>query len=198
MSRRTVEERFWSKIDKSAGPDECWPWKAGTVKGYGWFWANGKDNQAHRFVYELVVGAIPDGLDILHKCDNPPCCNPSHLWPGTDLDNVRDCESKGRAVHPRGERNGTHTHPERIPCGERHGSHTHPESRPRGERHVSAKLTEAQVGEIRRLFAEGHFQREIGRLMGVTQAHISKIVLDKAWRHIPPCRLFTERVKEVT
>jgi len=179
----TTEERFWSKVDKR-GPDECWPWKAGKVKGYGWFWANGKDIQAHRFVYELVVGPIPNGLNILHKCDNHPCCNPAHLWPGTDLDNARDCIAKGRAVHPCGDHHGTHTHPESVARGERHGQHTHRECTARGERHGSAKLTEANVREIRRLFAEGNTKVAIGRAMGVTATNIGYIVSGKRWQHV--------------
>ena len=90
-------ERFWPKVDKSAGLEGCWIWKACTQKdGYGQFWVNGGMLQAHRVAYELVIGPIPKGLEILHKCDNPPCVNPFHLWAGTQSENILDSMHKGR------------------------------------------------------------------------------------------------------
>ena len=83
--------RFWSKVDIKE-KDDCWIWTAGTVKGgYGLFGC-----QAHRIAYTLSVGPIPEGLEVLHKCDNPPCCNPNHLFTGTQQDNIKDMDSKGR------------------------------------------------------------------------------------------------------
>ncbi len=178
----TVEERFWSKVD-IRGPDECWPWMAGTSHGYGEFSpTHGTTVRAHRFAYELVKGPIPADLGVLHKCDFKPCCNPTHLWPGTEMDNSRDCVAKGRQA--RGESHGSHLHPERMARGERNGSCTHPERLARGECNPSAKLTEDKVREARRLFAEGHSKRAIGRLMGVTDVNIGFIVRGKTWKEI--------------
>jgi hypothetical protein len=170
MSRKTVEERFWEKVDKSAGPDGCWPWMAGTDRGgYGQFKVSGRMVGAHCVAYGLTKGPIAAGLDVLHDCDNRPCCNPSHLWPGTHTDNMQDAASKGRTA--RGERNGTHTHPERVA---------------RGERRNTAKLTETQVREVRWLSAAGNTHREIARLMGVSDSNIGRIVRGKTWGHLLP------------
>jgi len=89
-------ERIWSKVAK-AGADECWPWTHGkTLAGYGQTTVNGEKRLAHRLAWELAVGPIPAGLCILHRCDNPPCCNPAHLFLGTKKDNAADAIAKGR------------------------------------------------------------------------------------------------------
>ena len=67
------------------------------ASGYGRITQNGKRARAHRVAFELFVGPIPSGMHVLHRCDNPPCVNPSHLFIGTHLDNMRDMEAKGRA-----------------------------------------------------------------------------------------------------
>jgi HNH endonuclease len=92
----SVAERFWSKVDKSG---DCWPWTAGLLKdGYGQFRRNGTSVVASRMAWELTYGTIPSGLHVCHKCDNPPCCNPTHLFLGTPRDNRRDCAAKGRVT----------------------------------------------------------------------------------------------------
>ena len=94
---RTVEERFWPKVDQSGGLFGCWEWtgaKAGW--GYGQIKINGKHAGAHRVIYEWMHGPIPKGLCVLHHCDNPPCVNPAHLWLGTHADNALDSCAKGR------------------------------------------------------------------------------------------------------
>ena len=70
--------RFWPKVDKSGGPDACWPWMGGkTQRGYGYFTADGHRTYAHIFSFELENGySVPE---VRHTCDNPPCCNPAHL-----------------------------------------------------------------------------------------------------------------------
>jgi hypothetical protein len=178
---RPLADRFWPKID-IRGPDECWPWKASNVKGYGQLRVGTKLVLAHRLAYELVKGPIPAGMDVLHKCDYRPCCNPEHLFPGTQLDNMQDAATKGRTA--RGERNGTHTHPEMLRRGERHGAHTHPERTARGENQGSAKLTETKVYDVRRLFAGGKTKAEIARLMDVSRHTIGKVVNGQTWRHV--------------
>ncbi len=89
-----MEERFWSKVIKT---DHCWIWNAGvTSAGYGSFYVNGKMCQSHRVIWELVIGPIPEGLFVLHSCDNPPCVRPNHLFLGTQQDNVNDMMRKKR------------------------------------------------------------------------------------------------------
>lgn len=92
-------ERFWQKVDKSAGEDGCWLWIAAkaTKWGYGYFYLSNKYVYAHRLSYQLTYGPIPDGLHVCHHCDNPPCCNPKHLFAGTRTDNMRDMVKKGRS-----------------------------------------------------------------------------------------------------
>jgi len=98
--RDTLENRLWSKIEKRSAND-CWHWQANkNNKGYGMI-RRGNSAQkilAHRAVYELVNGAIPVGLVIMHSCDTPSCCNPSHLRAGTMLENIQDMIKKGRKV----------------------------------------------------------------------------------------------------
>jgi hypothetical protein len=91
--------QFWRFVAKGAR-NQCWLWQ-GTVlarNGYGTFWHAEQKRMilAHRLAWMLTKGAIPDGLKTLHKCDVPACCNPHHLWLGTQLDNMRDCIAKGR------------------------------------------------------------------------------------------------------
>jgi hypothetical protein len=99
---KTVEQRFGEKADKSG---DCWIWIASKMgKGYGGFWYKGRFQRAHRVSWQLHFGEIPAGMFVCHHCDNPLCVNPSHLFLGTNADNVKDCRAKGR--HINGERNG--------------------------------------------------------------------------------------------
>lgn len=96
---RDVAERFWSKVDRSG---TCWLWTGALLKtGYGSIRIDGKAERAHRVAYRLSGGQIPDGLMLLHSCDNPRCVNPAHLLPGTRRDNTRD--AIGRGQHAVGE-----------------------------------------------------------------------------------------------
>lgn len=86
---------------------DCWEWQKGTDgRGYGSFKVFGKNKKVHRASYEIFNGEIPNGLFILHSCDNPICCNPEHLTTGTNADNLRDMTRKGRNRPQRGENNG--------------------------------------------------------------------------------------------
>lgn len=91
-----IDERFWSKVDRSG---ECWVWTGAKSKGYGIFCALGRTAvRAHRVSWWLEHGALPTA-HVLHKCDNPSCVRPAHLFLGTDLDNARDRAAKRRGVH---------------------------------------------------------------------------------------------------
>lgn len=94
----SVEDRFWAKVQKT---DKCWLWTGFlSKKGYGSIGLGGRGTKrvfAHRFSYELHKGAIPDGLVVMHSCDNPRCVNPDHLSVGTHKDNTQDMVVKGRA-----------------------------------------------------------------------------------------------------
>jgi hypothetical protein len=102
MVKQPIADRFWEKVDVSSDNDECWEWNAGRDGGgYGCFTiqnnASGRiSTRSHRMAYELTYGVFPRELDVLHKCDNPPCCNPAHLFLGTDKDNSDDKVSKNR------------------------------------------------------------------------------------------------------
>lgn len=91
--------RFWSKVNRKASY-ECWPWLAGGYCGksklYRQFWVNGRSVTAHRIAFEIANGPFDKMLHVLHKCDNPICVNPNHLFLGTNSDNIRDKMSKGR------------------------------------------------------------------------------------------------------
>ncbi|KKL91034.1 hypothetical protein LCGC14_1898770, partial [marine sediment metagenome] len=98
------EARFWAKVDQKNG---CWEWTASTQsRGYGCFGINGRIELAHRISYQHFYGSIPDGMQVLHRCDNPPCVNPLHLFLGTFQDNMDDRKVKGHNGLFSGERNG--------------------------------------------------------------------------------------------
>lgn len=94
---KTHEERFFEKI-VVGGDDECWPWSgAKCAKGYGMFRMETKRLiRSHRYMYMVKNGGIPNKMLVCHKCDNPSCCNPKHLFVGTDSDNMTDMVKKGR------------------------------------------------------------------------------------------------------
>jgi len=94
--QKTYSERFWKRI-KTGNPDECWPWSgAHNEHGYGSVCKDGVLRKAHRVAWELTFGKIPEGKWVLHKCDNPPCCNPNHLYIGTIVENTKDAIERKR------------------------------------------------------------------------------------------------------
>lgn len=162
---------FWSRVDKSGGPDACWEWTgARTRRAYGMSSWQGKIHWAHRIAYLLAVGPVPSGLFVCHRCDNPPCVNPAHLWAGDAAANNADMAAKGRSRHPRGDQNGARLHPERLPRGESHGR---------------AKLTEALVVKVRERAAAGEPCRRIASDLNVDPSTIECVVNRTRWKHVP-------------
>jgi hypothetical protein len=101
MIDAAIEDRFWSKVRRH--PTDCWEWaaarnykKKNSAVWYGAFRAWGSTVEAHRLAWESAEGPIPKGIHVLHRCDNPGCVRPSHLFLGTNADNIEDRKSKGR------------------------------------------------------------------------------------------------------
>ncbi len=171
---RRLRERHQSHVDRSGGPESCWPWMAQRKEGYGvvygrrdgrWRWVG----YAHQFAVAFD-SPIPDGQCVLHRCDNPPCCNPAHLFLGTQVENIHDMCRKGRDRHLRGRENYPGMHPEHA----------------QGERNGNAKLTAEKVAEIRRRAAAGETKAALSREFGVSDVHVGCIVSGKAWRAVSP------------
>lgn len=166
-----LNRRFWSRVRITPG---CWDWLGPvTADGYGRLFGVDKEARAHRLSFEMHVGPIPEGLFVLHKCDNPPCCNPDHLFLGTTLDNARDCIAKGRSNVAA--RSGTN-----------HWMRNRPDLIARGSRMGRSHLTEAMVAEIRaRFVAGGVTQRDLARQFQVGHKNLNLIVKGKTWKHVP-------------
>lgn len=143
----------------------CWNWKGKkNESGYGTMWnptiRNGKKTNAHQFSYILYNGEIPDGMFVCHKCDNPSCVNPNHLFLGTPQDNVDDKMRKGR-------------HRTRVFHGKDHPQH--------GTHSPYNKLSESDVQEIRKLYGEGETLRGIASKFGVVHGVINNIIQGRKW-----------------
>lgn len=102
ITDHTLEQRFWDKL-KVGNSGECWEWQAALDdKGYGQIWSKGTAQSAHRVAWEIMIGPIPKDMNVLHRCDNRKCCNPRHLFLGSQWDNIVDMIRKGRGNPPVG------------------------------------------------------------------------------------------------
>lgn len=152
----------------------CLIWRGGKDQdGYGWSQLRRQRQGAHRLVWELLRGPIPDGLLVLHHCDNPPCVSPNHLWLGTNADNMADRDAKGRQA-----------------TGARNGMHTKPWTRTakRGSLHPGAILTESAVAAIRERAAVGISSKTLAEAFGVHQSTINGIVAGRSWKNVQVIR----------
>jgi hypothetical protein len=182
--------RFKSRLqlgdEAYPGLGPCLLWSASKDKdGYGKFWFSGRDIRAHRFAFLVNAGYLPE--NVLHRCDRPGCCEPTHLFCGTIADNNRDAAIKGRTA--KGERSGWRTKPEAYigtrPCGDANGARRHPERIPRGKARsdvmTTRRLDEAAVLRIVELLRSGMSQRQTARLFGVTRPTIQAISDGRGW-----------------
>lgn len=162
--------RFWSAVAVGS-PDECWPWllSKNAQTGYGQITAIPGEGarSTHRVAFELARGDIPPGLYVCHRCDNRPCCNPSHLFLGTAAENGADMRAKGRART-------------RPLSGASHPLRLNPNKAARGDAHGQAKLTAAQVQEIRSI-GRSIPGRVLGERYGVSRHTVWSILRGKNW-----------------
>lgn len=170
---------FWAKVDRSGGPDACWLWLGRIDKdGYGQLYWKGKRTRAHRVAFEIANGKIADGLCACHSCDARyqigdttyrRCCNPKHVWPGTNAQNSTDCANKGR--HGKGEMSYRRMHPERYAGAI-------------GSGNAQAKLTEDDVRAIRQKRLTGKTYAALAAEFSVSASLIRDVVKRKLWRHV--------------
>lgn len=153
---KNLSERFFERVKKT---NNCWEWIGTKSRGYGCVISTGKRKgrkilRAHRVSWEIHYGPIKDGIIVCHRCDNPSCVNPKHLWLGTPVENNRDRDSKGR------------------------------QKTPRGENHPMTKLTDSDVLRIRALHGRGIEQKKISKMFNVYPSTVSQIVHRIYWTHI--------------
>lgn len=160
FGRAPFADLFWSKVERG-DTAACWPW-TGTTNGvgYGIFTALGHKFYAHRQAYAEASGTIPEDMIVRHRCDNPICCNPSHLEIGTMADNSQDAVKRGRFSG----RNG-----------------------PKGEGHGMALLSAQEVAEMRRRF-DPNKRGQIAaaaRAYNMSKSHTARILRGKSWASLP-------------
>lgn len=151
---KTVEERFWLKVQKT---ESCWLWVgAKDEKGYGTFKvATNNKKMAHRLSYIFCFKTIKKGMEVCHACDNPSCVRPNHLFLGTHKENMRDMVLKGRSADRHGEK--------------------HPNSRLKNEDVLKIRgLYEKKRGAL----------VSLGKMFGVSPSMVGKIINGKNWTHI--------------
>lgn len=149
--KKEFESRFWEKVDKK-GEVECWNWLASKRGGYGSFSIDDNVYFAHRIAYNLVFGKIPEELLVCHRCDNPICVNPNHLFLGTYSDNRVDMINKGRSNFSK------------------------------GESHYNSRLTWDIVNKIRERYMKGGLQIDISKEFNIPPEQICNIINNKKWK----------------
>lgn len=159
-------DKFWSRVAITANPKECWDWQRRKDSfGYGEFDVKQKKYKAHRIAYFLATKVDPGQLCVLHHCDRPSCTNFSHLFIGTDADNIRDMWAKGRHAKPVDFWRG------RVA--------------PKGEDNPASKLSESQVYEIVNLYSGGkETLKSLAKKYNVTFHTVHKVVTGKNWKYL--------------
>lgn len=152
---KSTPESFWRSVD-TGGEDDCWEWKlTRNDNGYGHVMYHNKMQKAHRLAWLLHHGSLDPNLDVLHTCDNPPCCNPRHLFLGTHTDNVADMIAKGRRFELRGQASG------RSP------------------------FTEDRIRELRAMYVTGLYSyADLAKMEGVDRSCIRRIIRRETWTHV--------------
>jgi len=171
-----IEAKFWSNVNKD-GPvpahmphlGRCWVWMGCKHRqGYGLFSVCGEHDMAHRFAYRIAFKQKPQ-LCVLHHCDNTSCVNPNHLWLGTQLQNIKDRDAKGRQVALKGDDHYARVHPEKLARGERTGM---------------AKLTNAKIVTIRQRASAGDCRYHLAKEFHVSWHTIERVVNRSTWNHV--------------
>lgn len=183
---KTLQEKFYERftVDEQTG---CWNWARGKfVGGYGAITVNRKVLKAHRVSYELHKGPIPDGLFVCHKCDNPSCVNPDHLFLGTPKENTQDMIQKGRKPVLCGKDNPMYGRiNEKNPffgCTHSDSTKQRLSQRQLGSKHVFSKLDEDAARDI--------FNRpdericDLARKYGVSNASVWQVRNGYSWNHV--------------
>ena len=161
MIDEKIKARFWSMVNVT-GVNECWEWKKiGSFlanRGYGIVYFNPfRSQKAHRVSWFISNGEIPQGLHVLHRCDNRKCVNPTHLFLGTNIDNVKDRNQKGRTSH---------------------------KSRNVGEKHGLSKLADIQVVEIRKRWKNGEKQSKMEKEFRLKRGSLFPVVHSLNYKHL--------------
>lgn len=159
-------------LNTTADSNGCWNWNGGKDgKGYGVCYVPHR-MYAHRLSYELSTGSSPRGMSVCHKCDNPSCINPEHLWLGSHAENMADMKAKGRNVSPP------------VHSGPTHWRYTQPEKVQRGEEQANAKLTNEQVIRMRCDYISGAKNAELAERYGLSPNSVQDITLGRSWTHL--------------
>lgn len=164
----SVVRRFWRHVERTS---DCWLWHGATSRGYGLMSSNVRGVaplKAHRVSYQIHHGAIPEKMYVCHRCDNPSCVNPEHLFVGTPKDNSDDMRAKGRDVSLY------------------------------GESASNARLNEAQVVEIVRMHSAGESLRSIAAAFCVSRWQVSEIARGHYWKHLnlQSSRIYSHKLTE--
>jgi DNA-directed RNA polymerase specialized sigma24 family protein len=156
VRRARLGSQDWLRLATGFG---CWEWTASTTRKYGKIRREGRNGRwttAHRLSWELHFGSIPDGMCVCHRCDNPVCVRPDHLFLGTHADNAADRNAKGRASNVRAQ----------------------------GTKHHAAKLHDAAVREIRAADGDRMRLAEMAARFGVSASTVKSVLARRSWKHV--------------